>query len=478
MTIPKEQASAASEAVLDKIAAIVGPNHVLTGAKEMQPHLKELRDRYHGKAAAIVLPGSTAEVSEVMKIAHKEKIPVVPQSGNTGLVGGQVPFDTGEEIVLSLKRLNQIRAIDTSSNTMTVEAGCILETIQTAAQDAGRLFPLSLGAEGSCMIGGNIATNAGGTAVLAYGNTRELTLGLEVVLADGRIWDGLRALRKDNTGYDLKDLFIGSEGTLGIVTAAVIKLFPLPRAKATALIAMPTPADALELLGMARDAVGPALTAFEFIPRIGLDFVINHAPAVRDPFNEDHPWYVLMEFSSGVEDSLDEIMETILAAGYEAGHISDAVPAKSEADSIAFWRIRMLMSEVQRHEGGSIKHDIAVPVAKVPQFIREATALVQELVPGCRPVPFGHLGDGNVHFNISQPVGADKQDFLAQWERVADAVHKLTLSMGGTISAEHGIGRMKRDLLAQTKSKVEMDMMRAVKKALDPKGILNPGKVL
>ena len=476
MSSPNEQAIVC-ESALDKIERIVGSGHVLTDAPDMAPHLKELRDRYHGKAAAIVLPGSTAEVAEVMKIASAHGIPVVPQSGNTGLVGGQIPFETGEEIVLSLKRLNRIRAIDTSSNTMTVEAGCVLETIQNAAKDAGRLFPLSLGAEGSCMIGGNISTNAGGTAVLAYGNTRELVLGLEVVLADGRVWDGLRALRKDNTGYDLKDLFVGSEGTLGIVTAAVIKLFPLPRAKATAFIAVPTPTDALELLGMARDAVGPALTAFEFLPRIGLDFV-NHAPSVRDPFSEDHPWYVLMEFSSGVEDSLDEVMEAILAAGYDAGHVSDAIPAKSEADSIAFWRIRMLMSEVQRHEGGSIKHDIAVPVAKVPQFIREATALVEELVPGCRPVPFGHLGDGNVHFNVSQPVGADKQHFLDQWERVADAVHKLTLSMGGTISAEHGIGRMKRDLLARTKSSVEMDMMRAVKKALDPKGILNPGKVL
>ncbi|MCC0017254.1 MAG: FAD-binding oxidoreductase [Rhodobiaceae bacterium] len=478
MTSPTDTDTAADSAVLEQLATAVGAANVITDDADKALFLHELRDLYHGKTRAVIRPGSTDEVAAVMRIASENNLTIVPQGGNTGLVGGQTPFESGHEYVLSLTRMNRIRALDTDGNTITVEAGAVLETVQNAARDAGRLFPLSLGSEGSCTIGGNLATNAGGTAVLAYGNMRELTLGLEVVLSDGSVWEGLRALRKDNTGYDLKDLFIGSEGTLGIITAAVLKLFPLPRATATAFIGLPSPADALALLATAREAVGPALTAFEIIPRIGLDFVLTHAPATRDPLGEEHPWYVLLELSSGVEDTLDETLEAILGAGYEAGQVSDAAIAKSEGEARELWRLRMLLSEVQRHEGGSIKHDIAVPVSRVPQFIREASALVREMVPGCRPVPFGHLGDGNVHFNVSQPVDMDKAAFLDQWERIAEAVHGLTLSMGGTVSAEHGIGRMKRDLLARTKSPVEMELMRRIKLVLDPRGTLNPGKVL
>ncbi|MFN0262690.1 FAD-binding oxidoreductase [Tepidamorphus sp. 3E244] len=471
-------APSGASALLSRIASIVGAANVLTDQADMAAHMTEPRDKYHGKSLGVVLPGDTQEVSQVVRMAAEAGIAIVPQGGNTGLVGGQIPSEAGHELVISLRRLNRIRAIDTSSNTMTVEAGCVLETVQNAADDADRLFPLSLASEGSCTIGGNIASNAGGTAVLAYGNTRELVLGLEVVLADGRIWEGLRSLRKDNTGYDLKDLFIGSEGTLGIVTAAVVKLFPKPRTRSTAMVALHTLADAMWLLDIARSTVGPALTAFEFMPRIGLDFILTHAPSTRDPFGEDHPWYVLMEFSSGTEDALDDVLEQVLAEAYEAGHVLDAIPAKSESEAKDFWQLRMLLSEVQRQEGGSIKHDVAVPVAKVPQFVREASDAVTELVPGCRPVPFGHLGDGNVHFNVSQPVGGDKAAFLAQWDAVSEKVHAIVLDMGGTISAEHGIGRMKREMLARTKSAVEMDLMRKIKSVLDPDGILNPGKVL
>lgn len=478
MTSSDPAQTTADPSVLDQIAGIVGPEHVLTSAQDMAPYLVEWRDRYHGKALAVVRPGSTQDVAAVMKAARANSVPIVPQSGNTGLVGGQIPIGDGNEIVLSLARLNAIRDLDTDGNTITVEAGCILQSIQDAARDAGRLFPLSLGAEGSCMIGGNLATNAGGTSVLAYGNARDLTLGLEVVMADGAVWNGLRALRKDNTGYDLKDLFIGSEGTLGIITAAVLKLFPMPRATATAFIGVPSPEAALELMAIARDAVGPALTAFEFLPRMGLDFVLTHVPGTRDPLSEEHRWYVLMELASGSEDALDATLETILAGAYESGLVSDATIARSESEAGALWRLRLMLSEVQRHEGGSIKHDIAVPVSSVPQFLREASALVREMVPGCRPLPFGHLGDGNVHFNVSQPIGMDKAMFLDQWERVADAVHGLTLSMNGTVSAEHGIGQMKRELLKRTKDPVEMKLMRKIKKALDPKGLLNPGKVV
>ncbi len=477
---PRTKPAAAHDTddLLAAIEAIVGAENVLREPEDMQPYLVEWRDRYVGQARAIVRPSNTGEVSSVMALAHEAGQPIVPQGGNTGLVGGQIPAGGGDEIVLSLARLNRIRDIDTLGDTMTVEAGCVLEAIHEAAEVVERMFPLSLGAQGSCMIGGNLASNAGGTAVLAYGNARDLTLGLEVVLADGRVWNGLRALKKDNTGYDLKDLFIGSEGTLGIITAAVIKLFPKPRATATAFVGVASVEAALNLLNDTRAAVGGALTAFEFMPRIGIEFVLRHVQGSRDPLEAEHPWYVLMELSSGIEESLDETLETILGGGYERGNVVDATVAKSHAEAQALWRMRLMLSEVQKHEGGSIKHDVAVPVARMGEFVRAASELVAGMVPGCRPVPFGHLGDGNVHFNVSQPPGADREAFLAQWERVNDAVHDLVMTFGGSVSAEHGIGQMKRSLLRRIKDPVEYDLMKTLKSALDPKGLLNPGKVL
>lgn len=469
---------AANDDVMMQFADAIGRDHIITDIGEMKPYLVEWRDKYQGAARAILRPGSVEEVSRILAIAHKTRTAIVPQGGNTGLVGGQIPFDKNEDFVLSMSRLNTIREVDPRGNTMTVECGVVLQAAQDAAADVGRLFPLSLGSEGSCQIGGNLASNAGGTAVLAYGNARDLTLGLEVVTAKGQIWDGLRKLKKDNTGYDLKDLFIGSEGTLGIITAAVLKLFPAPRAKATAFVGVESPDAALNLFNQALDAVGTQLTAFEFLPRIGLDFVLAHVPGVRDPLAGEHPWYALMELTSGIEDTLDHVLESILSVAFDAGGVGDATIARSEAEANALWNIRLLLSEVQKHEGGSIKHDVSVPVAAMPAFLRAATAEVERRIPLSRVVPFGHLGDGNVHFNVSQPVGADKQDFLARWEEVNDAVHEIVFQFGGSVSAEHGVGVMKRDLMGRIKSKVEIDMMKRIKKTLDPHGILNPGKVL
>jgi FAD/FMN-containing dehydrogenase len=469
---------AANDDVLEQFADTIGRQNIITDTSEMEPFLVEWRDRYQGAARAILKPGSTEEVAALLKTAHKNRTPIVPQGGNTGLVGGQIPFDGNEDFVLSLSRLNKIREIDPQGNTMTAEAGVVLQKIQDEAANAGRFFPLSLGSEGSCQIGGNLASNAGGTAVLAYGNARDLVLGLEVVTAKGQIWHGLRKLKKDNTGYDLKNLFIGSEGTLGIITAAVLKLFPAPRAKATAFVGVESPEAALMLFNQTLEAVGSQLTAFEFLPRIGLDFVLTHATGTRDPFVDEHPWYVLMELTSGIEDTLEDVVESILSGAFETGRIGDATIARSEAEAQSLWRIRLLLSEVQKHEGGSIKHDVSVPVAAMPTFLRAATAEVERRIPKARVVPFGHLGDGNVHFNVSQPVGAPKQDFLNRWEELNNAVHGIVAEFGGSVSAEHGIGVMKRELMGEIKSDVELELMRNVKRALDPRGILNPGKML
>lgn len=463
---------------LSGFAAIVSDRHVLTAPVDMEPHLREARDLYQGVARAIVKPANTDEVVAVVRLARELGLTVVPQGGNTGLVGGQIPGAEIDAIVLSLTRMDRVREIDARTDTMTVEAGLTLLKVQELAEQVDRLFPLSLASEGSCTIGGNIAANAGGTAVLAYGNTRDLVMGLEVVLADGRVWHGLNKLRKDNTGYDLKDLFVGSEGTLGIVTAAVLKLFPRPRSRATAFCAVESPAAALDLLSLAKRQAGSALTTFELVPRIGVEFVVRHIPGARDPLSDASPWYVLLELSSPSETGPDEVLEGLLESAIEAGLVTDAAIAASLDQRAAFWTLREALSEVQKHEGGSIKHDVSVPVALIPQFMDEAIACVMALVPGCRPVPFGHMGDGNIHFNVNQPVGMDKAAFIDQWDAMNAAVHAIVARLGGSISAEHGVGRLKRDLLPGVKDPVALDLMRAVKQAIDPDGLLNPGAVL
>jgi len=469
----------ASAETLARMKAVVGPKGYLDDAADMAPYLVERRDLYKGRAAAVLKPASTAEVAALMRIAHETGTPVVPQGGNTGLVGGQIPFETGDEVILSLQRMNRILALDPANNTLTVEAGVTLAAAQAAAEDADRLFPLSLASEGSCQIGGNLATNAGGTAVLHYGNARDLVLGLEVVLADGRIWESLKGLRKDNTGYDLKQVFLGSEGTLGIITGAVLKLFPRPRAMATGFVAVPDVEAAVKLLRLADAATGGLVTSFELIPRIGIDFVAKHLPGASNPLRAPSPWYVLIELSAGDDSgALASSFEALLGDAMEKGLVTDAALASSQAQRAAFWRMRESMSDVQKLEGGSIKHDVSVPVSAVAEFIARATKAVEAALPGIRPVPFGHVGDGNIHFNLSQPVGADKAAYLARWDEMSTIVHGIVRELGGSISAEHGIGRMKRDEIAATKSPVEMELMRTLKRALDPKWILNPGKVV
>jgi FAD/FMN-containing dehydrogenase len=468
-----------SERTIDALIRIVGTDHAISDGRSMGRYLVEWRDRYRGKAALVLKPGDAGEVSAILKIANETGTAIVPQGGNTGLVGGQIPFESGHEVVVSLERLNRVRDIDLASNTMTVEAGLPLAQAQHVAASAGRLFPLSLASEGSAQIGGVLATNAGGMAVLAYGSARDLALGLEVVLADGRLWNGLKSLRKDNSGYDLKDLIIGSEGTLGIITAAVLRLFPRIVEKVTCMAGLNALETAPDFFGRALECAGPALTAFEIMPRIGLEFVLRHADSVRDPFPSPHQWYALFELTSPRETGeLTQLAETLLKQGLEAGEIADAVVASSLSQAEALWRLRQLMSEVQKEEGGSIKHDVAVPVARIPEFIARADQLVELMIPGARPVPFGHFGDGNIHYNVSQPPGMERAVFLANWEALNAAVHEIVLDLGGSISAEHGIGRLKRDLLPHAKQPLEIELMRKIKAAFDPNAILNPGKVL
>ncbi len=470
---------APAPALLERFAAIVGARYTVTDVAAQAPYLIEPRGRYPGRTPMVLRPGTTEEVAAILKLANETRTPIVPQGGNTGLVGGQTPHETGNEIVLALGRLDRIRAIDAEANTMSVEAGTTLANAQAAAAKADRLFPLSLASEGTCQIGGNLATNAGGTAVLAYGTMRELTLGLEVVLASGEVWNGLRALHKDNTGYDLRDVFVGSEGTLGVITAAVLKLYPRPRGTAVIFAGLPDIGAVLRFLNQARATAGRELTAFEFMARIGLDFVLHHLPGARDPLGSRHDWYVLAEISSLIsEDDARERAETLLASASEAGIVSDAVIAASLSQAEELWRLREALSEVQKHEGGSIKHDVSLPDERMSDFIAEASAAALKIVPGSRIVPFGHLGDGNVHFNVSQPVGADRETFLARWDEVNEAVHAIVARYEGSISGEHGIGRAKRHVLTAVKSPVEIALMRKLKAALDPNGILNPGKVL
>ncbi|MBR1282583.1 FAD-binding oxidoreductase [Bradyrhizobium sp. AUGA SZCCT0177] len=461
--------------LIAKFRAIVGDKYAVTDAADIAPYVTEERDLFHGKSPLVLRPGSTAEVSEICKLATAHKIALVPQGGNTGLVGGQTPHNG--EVVVSLRRLDKIREVDAASNTMTCEAGVVLQVAQQRARDVDRLFPLSLGAEGSCTIGGNLSTNAGGTAALAYGVAREMALGLEVVLADGRILNSLSKLKKDNTGYDLRNLFIGAEGTLGIITAATLKLFPNPRAIETAYVGLQSPAQALKLLSISQNEAAGSLTSFELLADIAVNFSIRHGIDIRDPLDSKHPWYVLMELSSSRDDARDAL-ESILAKGMEEGIVDDAVIAANLSQRSAFWKLRDEMSAAQKPEGGSIKHDISVPVAAVPDFIEDANAAVVKLIPGSRPVPFGHLGDGNIHYNVSQPVGGNTADFLARWHEVNEVVFAIVLRMGGSISAEHGIGVLKRDELPDVKDKVAIELMRSIKAMLDPAGIMNPGKVL
>ena len=446
---------------------------------DMAPYLKEQRGRFAGGALAVARPASTEQVAAIVLAAHQAGVQIVPQGGNTGLVGASMSYPGERAIVLSLQRLNRIRTLDALDYTATVEAGCILADVQRAAEAAERLFPLSLGSEGSCTIGGLLSTNAGGTMTIRYGNMRELILGIEAVMPDGRIWNGLRRLHKNNTGYDLKHLFIGGEGTLGIVTAAVLKLFPRPRQVETAFVAVPDPEAAIELLARLRVATGDALVSFELIPRILLGFALKHIDKVVDPLAAPHPWYVLVEATAGTEGSqLRTAIETALAAGLDDGLVIDATLAESEAKRAALWFIREAIVQSQKFEGGSIKHDISVPVSRVADFIARAGDAVTRAMPGIRPVPFGHVGDGNIHFNLTQPIGADTAAYLDQWEAMNQIVHAVALDLGGSISAEHGIGRFKREDMRQVKSTVELDMMLRIKTALDPDGLMNPKALL
>jgi FAD/FMN-containing dehydrogenase len=462
-----------SSETLNRLAAVVGDRYALRSGDAIAPYMREWRDLWHGRTPMVLRPSSTEEVSAIVAICNETSTAIVPQSGNTGLVGGQIPF--GEEVLLSLDRMTAIRDLDPVDNTITVDAGVILRHVQEAAERAGRYFPLRIASEGSCRIGGNLSTNAGGLGVIAYGSARDLCLGLEVVLADGRIWDGLKRLRKDNTGYDLRDIFIGAEGTLGIITGAVLKLFPAPRDVATAFIAIPTPKAALDLLSLAQAQSSNRVTAIEILPRMGFGFTIKHFE-VRDPFDEESPWYVLLEIS-GTGD-LGSLLTGILAEAAEAGIVSDAWIAQSETQRNEIWRIREAIVDTQKLEGGSIKHDVSVPVSRIPDLIVRGTRAVLDFMPGARPLPFGHIGDGNQHFNVSQPLGMDKQAFLDRWDDISRRVYDVVLELGGSVSAEHGIGRLKRDMMSNIKSAVELDLMRGLKTLFDPKGILNPRKVL
>ncbi len=457
--------------LIAKFSHIVGAKNAITDAAEQAPYLREWRDMWRGVTPVVLRPANTTEVSEIMKLAYETNTKIVPQSGNTGLVNAQIP--QGDEVLLSLNRMTKIVSVDAADNSITVEAGCILKSIQDAADAVDRLFPLSLASEGSCRIGGNLSTNAGGLNVLAYGNTRELCLGLEVVMADGRVWNGLKALRKDNTGYDLKDLFIGAEGTLGVITAAVLKLFPQPKRRDTAFAAVPSPEAALGLLNLAKIASGNRVVSFELLSKIGVGFAVTHLQAVN-PLADPSAWYVLLEFADASPDAL----ETCLEQALNQGLLGDAAIAQTATQRQTFWQLRESLSEAQKFEGGSIKHDVSVPVSKVPDFLAAATQAVENFMSGARVYAFGHMGDGNIHFNVSQPVGMDKAAYLAQWPAMNKVVFAEVLSRGGSISAEHGIGRLKAQDMLKIKSPLEIEMMRSLKQLFDPKNILNPGRVL
>ncbi|MCA3600435.1 MAG: FAD-binding oxidoreductase [Methylobacterium sp.] len=462
--------------LLSQLRAIVGEKHLHVAEEDLAPFLGETRRLAKGTAIAAVVPANTAEVSAVVKACHAAGASFLAQGGNTGLVGGGVPHGG---VVISLKRLKSIAPVDAVNAAITVEAGAVLAEVREAAREAGFLYPLSLASDGSCTIGGNIASNAGGTAVLRYGNTRDLVLGLEVVLPDGAIWNGLSALRKDNAGYDLKHLFIGSEGTLGIVTKAVLKLFPLPKARATAFIGAAGPTEIVAFFTRLRQRAGDRLTTFEIIPRFGLEIVVRHAPGARDPLAARHASYALVELTSPEPNAdLEALLLEVLEPALETGEIEDATVAASDTQAATFWQMREALSEYQRHEGASIKHDVSVPISRVADFLIEASAACEAEMPGLRVCAFGHIGDGNIHFNLSQPVGMESRAFLGEWHRFNRIVHDAVAKRGGSIAAEHGVGLFKRDELPHYKDPVALKLMETLKRALDPGNRLNPGKVI
>jgi len=464
------------DSFLSRLAAIVGSEQVLAQPQDTAPYFTDWRRRYRGAAECVVRPSSVAEVSDVVRLCAREGVALVPQGGNTGLCGGSVPTGARREIVLSLARMNRIREIDALNDTLTAEAGCVLAEIQRAADDAGRLFPLSLGAEGSCMIGGNLSTNAGGVNVLRYGNAREQVLGLEVVLPDGRVWNGLRGLRKDNTGYDLKQLFIGAEGTLGVITAAVLKLYPRPSAGTTAWIAVASPARAVELLARLRGRLGERLSAFELVSRACLEAVLAHDSGARDPLAARHSWYVLAELAdSGEPAALQALAEQALLECAEHGALQDVALSHSEAQARALWKIRDTIPEAQFR---NVKHDVSVPVSRVPELIERASAELEAGFPGVRIYAFGHIGDGNVHFNVGMSDAAATDDLIGRQDAVNRVVYGVVDALGGSISAEHGLGQLKRVEIRRHKDPLELELMRTLKDALDPLGLMNPGKLL
>lgn len=468
-----------SDGLSEKLARLLGPTGWLTAPADTAPYLTDWRGNYTGKALGVARPASTEEVAAVVKLCSEYSHPIVPQGGNTGMVGGGIPDASGQAVVLCTQRMNHIRSIDSAGNTIVAEAGCILANLQAAAHEHERLFPLSLASEGSCTVGGNLSTNAGGTQVVRYGNMRDQVLGLEVVLPSGDIWSSLKGLRKDNTGYDLKHLFIGAEGTLGIITAAILKLQPLPKTRVTSLVAVESPAAAVALFANIRNIFGDRLEGFEIFSALCLQLVLKHIPNTRDPFESPAPWQVLIELADTQSDApLGESLETALGTAAERGVILDAVIATSEAQAAELWNLREEISEAQKREGKSIKHDISVPIARLPEFIDKADAALAQAFPGIRIVNFGHIGDGNLHYNCSMPEGEDNLRIFARSDEVNRVVYDIVNEVGGSISAEHGLGILKREEILRHKSPVEMQLMRAVKQALDPKNLMNPGKVL
>ena len=468
-----------SDDKLKALSDILGRDAVLTEATDTEPFLVDHRRLYQGRALAVVLPRSVEELARTIGFCNEHRIGVVPHGGNTGYCGGATPDGSGHQIVVSLRRLNRIRSVDPLNYSLVAEAGCILADVQRAADDVERFFPLSLGSEGTCQIGGNLSTNAGGLSVLRYGMMRELVLGLEVVLADGRVLPSLNALRKDNTGYDVKSLFIGAEGTLGIITAATLKLFPKIRASATALVAIQTVSSAVDLLARVKEASGDRISSFELIPRIGIDLTTQHIPGVTDPLQRPYEWYVLCELTSARStDPLDNVLEEALAGALEDGLVLDAVLTRNERERAALWKLRETIPEAQRLDGASLKHDISVAITALPDFVERASGWVRANVPDGRLVVYGHVGDGNLHFNLNQTPGSDRNTFLAREPVIKRALHDLVREFGGSFSAEHGIGKLKVEELELYASPVELDVMRALKQALDPNGVLNPGKVL
>jgi len=470
--------SPAAPELLAGLREILGADGILTADADCARYLSDHRRLYQGRALAVLRPRTVAEVVRLLALCNAQRVGVVPQGGNTSYCGGATPDESGQQVVLSLERLNRIRSVDAANYSLIAEAGCVLAQVQRAAADAQRFFPLSLGSEGSCQIGGNLSTNAGGTAVLRYGMMRELVLGLEVVLADGRVLESLSALRKDNTGYDIKSLFLGAEGTLGVITAASLKLFAAPRAHATALVAIPDVQAAVTLLGQLREVSGDAVTSFELMPRVAIELAVRHLEGVSDPLARPYPWYVLCELSAARAAALGGVLEEALAAALGAGTVLDAALARSERERAALWHLREHIPEAQRREGAGFKHDIAVPVAALPQFVARAGAWLDAHVPDGRLVAYGHVGDGNLHFNVSARPDAVRTEFLARAEDVRRAIHDLVHEFGGSVSAEHGIGRLKVGELERYAAPLELELMRAVKRAFDPHGIMNPGKVL